>query len=212
MKKYLLLVLSAASLICTGCASSRKTVNLTVPSAAGYPFPRGAVSLGQIDDTRVFVAQADEPSKPAIIGDGTRLGPDGKALLIGLQRTGCGICVGDVTLPEGRPAAVVARELLAESLRRRGYAVGEGSDKTVDVEVNQFWAWYTPGTSAVSFEARIQCTLTVRSPKDSKAVVIQGQGLSFGQFADAVSWRQVYAGAFEDFLANASKKFETVGL
>ena len=53
------------------------------------------------------------------------------------------------------------KQMVTEVLEKKGYLVGveENPDLVVDVEIQKFWAWFSPGMWTVSFEARF---LTIR--------------------------------------------------
>lgn len=212
MKKYLLLLAAASALFNSGCVMGRRTVDLSIPHAASYPAAQGAVTIGKIEDKRVFANKPSDPSTPSIDGDVTQMDAATKAVMIGRQRNGYGHAMGDIGLPQGRSVEVLTRELLTESLNRSGYSVGKASDKTVDAEINEFWAWFTPGMFSVSFESRVYCTLTVKRKSDAKTVVIRGYGINKGQVASDDNWQLAYQRAFEDFLSKSSAQLKAAGL
>lgn len=212
MKKYLLLLAAASALFNSGCVMGRRTVDLSIPHAASYPAAQGAVTIGKIEDKRVFANKPGDPSTPSIDGDVTQMDAATKAVMIGRQRNGYGHAMGDIGLPQGRSVEVLTRELLTESLNRSGYSVGKASDKTVDAEINEFWAWFTPGMFSVSFESRVYCTLTVKRKSDAKTVVIRGYGINKGQVASDANWQLAYQRAFEDFLSKSSAELKAAGL
>lgn len=212
MKKYLLLLAAASALFNSGCVMGRRTVDLSIPHAASYPAAQGAVTIGKIEDKRAFANKPSDPSTPSIDGDVTQMDAATKAVMIGRQRNGYGHAMGDIGLPQGRSVEVLTRELLTESLNRSGYSVGKASDKTVDAEINEFWAWFTPGMFSVSFESRVYCTLTVKRKSDAKTVVIRGYGINKGQVASDDNWQLAYQRAFEDFLSKSSAQLKAAGL
>jgi uncharacterized lipoprotein YajG len=213
MKKVLLLIAAVSALLNSGCVLGRRTVDLSIPQAASYPAIQGAVTIGKIEDKRGFQNKPSDPSTPSIDGDVTEMNAATKAIMIGRQRNGYGRAMGDIGLPQGRSVEVLTRELLTESLKRNGYSVvGEDSGKTVDAEINEFWAWFSPGMFAVSFESRVYCTLTVKRNSDAKTVVIRGYGINKGQVASDANWQLAYQRAFEDFLAKSAVQLKAAGL
>ena len=213
MKKYLLLLAAASALFNSGCVLGRRTVDLSIPHAASYPAALGAVTIGKIEDKRAFANKPSDPSTPSIDGDATQMDAATKSIMIGRQRNGYGRAMGDIGLPQGRSVEVLTRELLTESLKRNGYSVaGKDSDRTVDAEINEFWAWFSPGMFAVTFESRVYCTLTVKRKSDAKTVVIRGYGINKGQVASDANWQLAYQRAFEDFLSKSSAELKAAGL
>lgn len=124
--------------------------------------------------------------------------------------------MGDIALPRDKTVITLTKELLIESLRRNGYSVAsadaDASNKSIDVEINKFWAWFRPGMWSISFEARVYCTLIVTQRGDSKSVVIQGYGINRGQVASNENWQLAYQRAFEDFLAKSYPALKNAGL
>ena len=213
MKKYLLFLAVVSALINSGCVLGRRTVDLSIPQAASYPAVHGSVAIGKIEDKRHFENKPSEPSTPSVDGDVAQLDAAAKASMIGRQRNGYGKAMGDIGLPQDRSVVTLTRELLTESFKRNGYAVTPGSSgKTVDAEINEFWAWFSPGMWAVSFESRVYCTLTVKGSSGAETVVIRGYGINKGQVASDANWQLAYQRAFEDFLVKAGPELKKAGL
>jgi hypothetical protein len=213
MKKLSFIFVAILALINSGCVLGRRTVDLSIPHASGYPAGGGVIMIGKVEDKRGFENKPGDPATPSIDGDVTRMDAATKALMIGRQRNGYGMAMGDIGLPKERSVETLTRELLAESFKRSGYSVAnDGSGKTVDVEINEFWAWFTPGLFAVTFEARVHCTLVVTRTAESKTVVIGGHGINKGQVASDANWQLAYQRAFEDFLAKSTTELKAAGL
>ena len=214
MNKYIVIFAVATALLSSGCVVGRRTVDLTIPQATEYPSARDSISIGQVRDQRQFENEPRDPSTPSVDGNVTRLDSDTKTSMIGRQRNGFGKAMGDIALPKDRSVILLTRELLIESLRRNGYSVAgaESSDNSVDVDIDEFWAWFSPGMWSVSFEARVYCTLAVRRKADSKTVVIRGYGINKGQVASDENWQLAYQRAFEDFLAKSVSELKNTGL
>ena len=153
----LLLLLLAQLLFTSGCVTGRREIPLDVPQASSYPTSKGSIQIGFIEDLRVFEQDPDEPSTPSIKGKVTTMPDSLKVRMIGRQRNGYGMAMGDIALPENSSILAVSRKLLEESFTRMGYAKAQSSQPnyTVDVKINEFWAWFSPGFVSVSFEARI---------------------------------------------------------
>lgn len=213
MKKVLLFLAASSAFLNSGCVLGRRTVDLSVPRATSYPAAQGTVTIGKIEDKRRFENKPGDPSTPSIDGDVATLDAAGKTAMIGRQRNSYGKAMGDIALPQDRSVVVLTRELLTESLKRNGYSAATGAaDKTVDAEIKEFWAWFTPGMWAVSFESRVYCTLTVKRGSNTKPVVIRGYGINKGQVASDANWQLAYQRAFEDFLAKAGPQLKAAGL
>ena len=81
----------------------------------------------------------------------------------------------------------------------------------MDVSIDQFWAWFSPGLFAVSFEARIYCTLTLIKNDKKTLIMIQGNGINQGQVASNENWKLAYSRAYEDFLKKLVAALEKIG-
>jgi hypothetical protein len=213
MKKYIATFAVATALLSSGCVVGRRTVDLTIPQATSYSESQDSISVGQVRDKRQFENKPSDPSTPSVDGDVTQLDSATKALMIGRQRNGYGKAMGDIALPKDRSVILLTRELLIESLKRNGYSVSTAeSDKSVDVDIDEFWAWFSPGMWSVSFEARVYCTLVVKRKSDLKTVVIHGYGINKGQVASDANWQLAYQRAFEDFLSKSATELKGAGL
>lgn len=69
-----------------------------------------------------------------------------------------GISRAEILLPEGRTVEQIVREAAAKALAEKGYAVvAEESPEfanalPVNIEIQQFWSWFTPGAFLISVE------------------------------------------------------------
>jgi hypothetical protein len=213
MKTYIATFAVGIALLSSGCVVGQRTIDLTIPQATSYPKSQGSILVGQVHDERQFANKPSDPSTPSVDGDVTQLNATTKALMIGRQRNGYGMAMGDIALPKDRSVILLTRELLIESLKRNGYSVSTTeADRSIDVNIDEFWAWFSPGMWSVSFEARVYCTLIVKQNSDLKTVVIRGYGINKGQVASDANWKLAYQRAFEDFLSKSSAELKGAGL
>jgi hypothetical protein len=213
MKTYIATFAVGIALLSSGCVVGQRTIDLTIPHATSYPESQGSILVGQVHDKRQFANKPSDPSTPSVDGDVTQLSAAIKALMIGRQRNGYGRAMGDIALPKDRSVILLTRELLIESLKRNGYSVSTTeSDRSVDVNIDEFWAWFSPGMWSVSFEARVYCTLVVKRNSDLKTVVIRGYGINKGQVASDANWKLAYQRALEDFLSKSAAELKGAGL
>lgn len=206
-----LLLLALLATLATGCVAGRRTVALPIPSAASYPAKKGSLYIATVADQRTFQDKPSDPSTPSVDGSVAALTPGQKSMMIGRQRNTYGLAMGDIALPAGSSVPEVARELLAEGFKRRGYDVAGRSGNAVHVSVDEFWAWFTPGMWSISFEAKINCVLTIRQGGQSSRLVVRGYGYNGGQIASDTNWRQAYERAFEDFLGKLDGELARAG-
>jgi hypothetical protein len=200
----------------TGCVVGRRTIDLPIaaPTTAA-PQTRGHIYLATVTDDREFQNKPDDPSTPSIDGDVATLTAADKDRMIGRQRNGFGHAMGDIALPAGESVIERVRALVAQGLARDGYLVttAPGAANTATVAINEFWSWSTPGFAALTFEAKINCTLTIDNGDGTKHVlIVKGYGLNHGQFAKNVNWQEAYTPAFEDFETNLATELQKLAL
>lgn len=143
------------------CTTSRGILDVRVPDVAN-PSSGIAVRIASVTDSRHFERRPRQPSVPSL-KHGHIEDPDLTSRAIARKRNGYGKAQGDVLLPEGRTVAEVASAAVTAGLRRAGYRVMEKGQPGYDaaaplsVDVQQFWAWFTPGFFAfhLSFEAQV---------------------------------------------------------
>lgn len=210
MKTYPMILAAAAMMILPSCVLGRRTIDPPVPVAA-HPAAKGTVSIATIQDLRVFDNKPSNPSTPSINGDHTTMSAADKCGMVGRQRNGYGAAMGDIALPAGQTVQTKTRQLLAEAFARRGYTLAEGSGNRAGADIQQFWAWFTPGMWYVQFEAVIQCRLTVTKGGASRTLTVKGQGTNGGQVASDANWNLAYERAFTDFLTNLDTELKRAG-
>lgn len=207
MKAIKLIILPLlGTLLLSGCVVGRRTVSLPIPAGTYPASTKGEFVITSTSDERRFENKPSEPSTPSIDGDVTQVSKEQLASMIGRQRNGYGKAMGDIAMPAPESVPVKAGELIAEGLRRSGYSVAKSGTgpNTVDVKVNQFWAWFSPGMWSVGFEARIQCNVTLTLGGKTATIDVTAQAENRGQAASDANWQLAYNRAFEDFL----KKFQ----
>jgi len=208
----LVLALTAMSLL-TGCVTGRRTLALNLPAAGAPGTGHGDVFVGAITDNRVFMNQPNDPSIPSIDGDVKTMSAEQKAIMIGRQRNTYGHAMGDIGLAPGESVSKQCRLLLEQGLKKRGFTISANSAaaNSVSAVINQFWAWGTPGFWALSFDAQIECILTLKKDADSSKVTVRGKGHASGQVASDENWQQAYLAAFQDFLTNLDIELAKAG-
>jgi len=216
MKKFTILAASiVACLFASGCVVGRRTVSLSVPTAASVGVAsKGTVVIKTVSDVRHFENSPASPSTPSIDGDVNSITAEQRKMFIGRQRNGFGHAMGDIAMPAGQNVENRTFDLIKEGLTRRGYEVlaqGEGKD-AVEVVIDEFWAWFTPGFATISFESRVTCKLTIRQGDQTKILTVTGHGLNVGQIASDANWALAYTRGFEDFLKNLDAELAKAGL
>lgn len=216
--KKLLIVSALIGLVCalqTGCVVGRRTIALPVPAAtAAAPAQKGTVYLERITDDRRFENKPEAPSTPSIDGDVNAISAEQRSMMIGRQRGGFGNAMGDIALPAGESVQKRTQALFEEALKRRGYALSADANtpNVATISIKEFWAWFTPGMWSVSFEARINCVLSLKTAAGVKEISITSQSYNGGQVASDANWQIAYTRAFDDFLKKLDGELAAAGL
>lgn len=188
---FMALVLLALPVV-SGCATSRGTVNISVPSSAN-PAAGTAVRIVSVTDNRKFEIKPSNPATPSLKDNRIH----DKALTsraIARKRNGYGMAMGDVLLSEGNTVESLVQNIVTQSLREAGFRVLEadqaGYDKAtpLNVDVDKFWAWVDMGFWALhlEFESQIQITGPVTPFKDGKT--FEGKIRLATQAANTRAW------------------------
>jgi hypothetical protein len=215
MKNPLLLAGACALvMLSSGCVVGHRSFSLEVPAGPEGPAPtsKGTVAITDITDARHFENHPGDPSTPSVDGDFTKLSAEQLSTYIGRQRNTYGHAMGDVGLPPGQSVKTKVAELVTEGLRRRGYSVGPGGqDGSLSIRIDDFWSWMTPGFVALSFEARMECTITITRNGKETTVNVKGYALNHGQIAKDKNWQEAFDEAFENFLKDLDAKLASAG-
>lgn len=149
----------------SGCATTRSEVTLGAGPAPANTAEasRKPVAIGDVVDARRFEASPREPSTPSLGGEGNDAAARARA--IARKRNTYGMALGDVLLEPGQTVAGVVRRQFAGALAEAGYRVvdaGTPDAPVIDVRIDQFWSWLTPGFFAVTVSTIIATDLTPR--------------------------------------------------
>ncbi|MBU3068422.1 YajG family lipoprotein [Aestuariicella sp. G3-2] len=213
MKRLKLLLLSL-TVVLSGCVVGTRNVDVSAPAFETDKTASGSVYLGEILDKRVFEQAPSDPSTPSVDGQLSSTSPETLATLIGRQRNGFGKAMGDVALPEGGTVDQEVRDLITLGLESRGYQVVDDANvrPRISVDVEKFWAWFTPGMWAISFESNLLCKVNVETENGTQTFKVSGYGLNKGQVASDANWQLAYERAFADFLKNMDNMMDAKGL
>jgi len=216
MKRRSLFVLLLFCVATTsGCVTGRRSITLEIPPASTVASSsRGSLEVVSVTDNRVFENKPTSPSVPSIDGDVTKVSKDTLKTMIGRQRNGYGKAMGDIELASGETVETQTRRLISDGFSRHGYTVvdSHSADVTVQVSIDKFWAWFSPGFWAVSFESQVGTEMTIMRGSKSEKLTVTGYGKNSGQVAKDANWQLAYARAFEDFLKNFDTALAHAGL
>jgi hypothetical protein len=206
MRSASLTVVALASVcLLSACVTGRRSFDVGLESGTEAPAPpatKGELVFANVTDARHFENKPGDPSTPSVNGDVDALSPEERSRFIGRQRNGFGHAMGDIVLPDGKTVQTKMIEIMSDGLRRRGYSVAAAlpAQGTVQVEIQDFWSWFTPGFFALSFEARIACKVTIACNGKTATFEVRGYALNHGQVAKDKNWQEAYEEAFADFL------------
>lgn len=208
-------VLGVACLL-SGCVTGRRSFDVGLESGSIAPAdaaPKGTLAFVNVSDARHFENKPSDPSTPSIHGDINSISAAERSRFIGRQRNTFGHAMGDIVLPDGKTVQTKIVEIMTEGLKRRGYSVVAGNPAlgTVEVEVQDFWSWTTPGFWALSFEARIGCNVSMEYGGRKASFQVRGYALNHGQIAKDKNWQEAYEEAFADFLKDFDLKLKDNG-
>ena len=196
-----------------GCATGRRTIALDVPASTAAAADKGAISIAKVTDERHFEDKPAEASTPSIDGDVSTASRETLKTMIGRQRGGFGAALGDVALTPPATVETEVQALITEGLKRRGYTVGASSrGDSVDVTIEEFWAWFRPGFAEIAFEAQIRTVLSITVTGQKRTLEVKGHGREEGQMASNEHWQRAYALAYEDYLKNLDSSLADAGL
>jgi hypothetical protein len=163
-----------------------------------------------VTDKRVFEAAPRTPPVPSLkgkeIADKTIT-----SRAIARKRNSFGKALGDILLPEGRTVEDLVREALTISFRDAGYCVLDGTTPSGDVvpieaDIEQFWAWFTPGFWAVSleFESKVNIKGNVSPFNDGETV--HGNVKLHSQAANTKAWLNTINKGIEAFVTEVKQR------
>lgn len=190
-----------------GCATTRGYTRLAVPqpTAVVSPDPDKVVVIDNVQDAREFQVDPGDPSIPSLkSGAQYQLDASHRGIAIGRKRNTWGRAMGDWVLEDGQTVESLTRELVATTLRSLGYTVGDAGSAVagpqhVNVVINQFWAWFTPGFWTATIEAKVKTHIQFSGPAGDKALDVTGYGRNQIQTGREANWQLAYDRAFRDY-------------
>jgi len=198
-----------------GCMTSRDEVRITVPDVSAPVSQSGHVIVFRaVTDHRVFQDHRPDPSIPSLGWGGpvADVPPDIKARAVARKRAGIGKALGDILLPADQTVAGVVRDLMAAGLagcgctvRPQGEWAREG-DVVIDVDIEKFWSWLTPGWDVTNLHGHAVCEVRMARGSATRTVKLEAERLLtvHGQ-AYGPSWEKAIAGIAEELTAAARR-------
>ena len=198
------------ALLAGGCATTRGEVNLRVLPPAN-PTSGAPVKIAQVNDRRVFYINPPDPSIPSLMDDEiNNTGITGRA--IARKRGGFGKALGDILLPEGQTVPKLVGDALTRAFRESDYRVLQPEDNgyaeasAITADIDQFWAWFTPGFWAITLEFRADVRIQAEVGPFQNGGSVQGSARESGMAATSDTWKSVVDKGVEDLIRNLRTK------
>jgi hypothetical protein len=207
--KYLVRGIAACALLLlmSGCAVTRSEMRLDLPAPGSAVVSGGQpLVIDSVRDVRVFEADPRDPSTPSLKkGAKYALDATGRKQAIARKRNTYGHAMGDIVLPADENVETLTRQLLTNAFAAHGYSVVDAGAAPanathVSADIQQFWAWLTPGFWSATIEAHIKTLLTIASPSGTRKLTVKGYGRNSIQTGREANWQLAYHRAFEDYL------------
>ena len=141
----------------SACALGRSVVDVQPPASQASTGP-GFARISEVRDLRRFEVAPRDPSMPSLSNAAEINDPAVTSRAIARKRGGFGAALGDVVLPEGSTVANLVRGAAAKALQDAGYTVVDEKSPNyakalpLALDIEQFWAWFTPGAFQVTIE------------------------------------------------------------
>lgn len=206
---YKKLILIALVLAFSGCATNRGIVDLTVENVAN-PKTGDYVKIIKVTDNRKFELAPNSPSTPSL-KNGEIHDPAITSRAIARKRNGFGKALGDILLPEGKTVSGLVKDAVAASLKKAGYRVVEAGDShysqatPIEVQVETFWGWFTPGFWAVTLEFQSDVELKGNIKGLKKSPTVHGAAQVKTAMAATGSWVETFNQGLQDLIENIRK-------
>lgn len=195
----------AGVVLSSGCATNRGIVDVTVPSVVN-PAGGKLVTITKVTDLRAFELRPSQANIPSL-KDGQIDNPAITSRAIARKRNGYGKAMGDILLPEGKTVEGLVHQSVARALREKGYAVADGASGgmqgiPVEVEINKFWSWFSPGFWAVKLQFEAEVTMKSPIMLNGSAETVKGHVLLHSQAATGRAWLNTMNKGLEDLNTN----------
>jgi hypothetical protein len=194
-----------AGMLGSGCATSRGELDIQLSEPAN-PASGTTVAITRVTDSRVFEEDPRQPSIPSLKYAKDIKDPAITSRAIARKRNGWGLAMGDILLPEGRTVEDLVKEALTRSFREAGYRVVEAPAAAgepvvpVEADIEQFWAWFTPGVLRATLEFEARVNIKGDLPPISTGETVRGDIKLHAAVAGTRQWRNTITKGIESFI------------
>lgn len=205
-------------MLLAGCATNRSYMRLDIShSSATVTKPTGkAVVIDAVQDARKFEDDPSDPSVPSLKkGDDYKLDAERRKRAIARKRNSWGRAMGDIVLEDGQTVETLTRDLVTDGFARHGYQVLASNASPpadavhVDVTIDEFWAWFTPGMWTVDMEGKIH---TLIRTSTGVQLDVRAYGKNSGGSGKEANWREAFDRTFRDYAARFDEAFSRSGM
>lgn len=191
----------------SGCATTSSTIDVQhakAPAAAA----KGLARITEVRDVRSFEAAPKDPSTPSLENPQDLKNSAITLRAIARKRGGYGMAFANVLLPEGRTVEIVVREAVTKALTEQGYEVVDAKSPQFEkalpmqVDIDQFWAWFSPGFWQVTVEFRGLLIVKAEALTGRKEDIVRGSAVVKGMAVTDAEWKEVVVAGVGDLTKN----------
>jgi hypothetical protein len=198
----------------SGCATTRSTIDVSLIKTQQVPL-KGFAKVLEVKDVRRFEATPSDPSIPSLQNSEEINDRAITSRAVARKRGGYGMAFAEILLPEGRTVEQIVREAATKALAEKGYAVvAEGSPEfakalPVNIEIHQFWSWFTPGFFLVSVEFVGLVSLKGEVLAGSNEETVRGYSIINAMAATDSQWQEVMQNGVQDLIEKMKTKLKS---
>jgi hypothetical protein len=201
-----------SSLLISGCATSRSTLDIPITSATETSELNGKeIYINSVSDNRVFEVKPSTPNIPSLDPDEAQ-GDQIKLRAIARKRNGYGMGLGDILLPEGKTVESLITASIQKELINNGYTVITNKESIsnntyiVDVSINKLWSWMNPGFFSISLSAEISTDIAISHESSTDKKIVSVTASDNYQVATDSNWAEIIQIALGKYSAELKQK------
>lgn len=204
------------SFLMAGCLTGRSRIDLEIPDVTkGVQTNGKKVFIRSVVDARTFQDNPRDPSNPSLGNGGLAIASQAvKDSAIARQRNAFGKALGDIVLKNNKTVKDVIYEVTKNSLLSLGYdvlkedSVLNGDELQVDVVIDKFWGWFTPGAWAVTLRSQIETRQSIMEPTGGvRSFNLENQSINICQGATKRNWKKVFDKNLKEYSEKIKTKF-----
>ena len=215
-----LLSIIVAVCLCSGCVVGLREIDISKIHAKAFDGAMAGVPAGS-DRLRVSISVVDKrefkeydynPSIPSV-GDGGEKW--GEACLIGRQFNGFGMPMGAVSTCNGYTVAEYMKKMVAEAFVKAGCEIVQEASPgdgvvLVQVEINQFWGWFSPGAWSLTMHVNSDLRLAICQTEKCNEVSSFVSTRESAQAATSGVWLAGYTKNADELVQDLTDKIKHV--